>query len=279
MSKEKGTSGDSPVPLEGVTPSAMEGIKRELKDAAGDYAELGGWENLKSGTWVWQLIHKSFVNYWERANVEYFQQKYRTMDKHKIAAKLISVAARNAALLGAATGAAVSADEIVGVATAGEGGIGIPANIAVGLLAVGSEAILLARFQLQLVANLGKLLGVPLDPKDPEDILTILAFALGGSAADTAGKFGMKVGGRLAGNLAKGFFSKEVLATLKRVAAKVSIKILQKSVVKNIVPLASIGIGTGWNYVSTRAVGKIAIKHFEQRLADQGEPEPPAVPV
>ncbi len=46
---------------------------------------------------------------------------------------------------------------------------------------------MLIKFQLQLVANLGKLYDVPLNPDDPEDILTILAFALGGSTADGIG--------------------------------------------------------------------------------------------
>lgn len=168
------------------------------------------------------------------------------------------------------TGAAISTDEIVAIATGGEGGIGLPANIVIAATGICGEAILLIRFQLQLVANLGKLYGMPLDPDDPEDILTILAFALGGSAADTAGKFGMKVGGKLAGRAAKAVFKKETLAALKRIAAKVGIKILQRTIVKYTIPVASIGIGTGWNYASTKTVARIAIKHFKQQLDEIG---------
>src|SRR5262249_12296126 len=152
--------------------------------------------------------------------------------------------------------------------TAGEGGIGLPANIALAAAALSAEAILLVRFQLQLVANLGKFYGAPLDPDDPEDILTILAFALGGSAADAAGKDGMKIGGKFAGRAAKRVFSKDVLAFFKKIAAKVGVKILQRTIVKYTIPIVSIGIGTGWNYFATRAVGRIATKHFKQRIAD-----------
>jgi len=120
------------------------------------------------------------------------------------------------------------------------------------------------------VANLGKLYGVPLDPDDPEDILTILAFALGGSAADAAGKFGMKVGRKLAGRGAKAVFKKETLAALKRIAAKVGIKILQRSIIKYTIPIASIVIGSGWNYASTKTVAKVATKHFKKRVDDIG---------
>jgi uncharacterized protein (DUF697 family) len=80
----------------------------------------------------------------------------------------------------------------------------------------------------------------------------------------------MKVGGELAGRTAKAVFKKETLSALKRIAAKVGIKILQRSIVKYTIPIASIGIGTGWNYVSTKAVGRIAIKHFEKRAEEVG---------
>lgn len=240
-------------------------IKQQLGEAKLDYKEVGGWSSFKSGQWLWKIIQKSFDNYWENANVEYFESKYGTKDKAKIASKLIAVAAKNSSILGGVTGAVISADEILAITTGGEGGVGLPANIAIAAAGIGGEAIQLIRFQLQLVANLGKLYGVPLDPDDPEDILTILAFALGGSAAEAAGKFGMKVGGQLARHAAKGVFKKETLAALKRIAAKVGVKILQRSIVKYTIPIASIGIGTGWNYVSTRTVAKIAIKHFQQR--------------
>jgi uncharacterized protein (DUF697 family) len=247
-----------------------------------EYERLGGWQAFRSGEWLWLLIQKSFRNYWERGTAEYFQEKYGTTDPEKIAPKLIAVAAKNAALLGATTGAIVSADEIVGIATGAEAGLGLPANIAIAVAAMGGEAISLVHLQLQLVANLGRAYGVPLDPKDPEDILTILWYALGGGAAEEVGKFGMKVGGKLAGRMAKDVFKKEVLAFCRRIAAKVGIKVLQRTIVKYTIPLASIAIGSGWNYFSTRAVGHIAIRHFKKRLSDEDtartESTPPPPP-
>jgi hypothetical protein len=144
-------------------------LRKLLEDAKCEYAYFGGWKGFKSGEWLWLLIHKSFKNYRERATVEYFYEKYGTADKEKLAEKLIAVAAKNASTLGAITGAAVSADEIVAIVTAGEGGIGLPANVAIAATALSAEAISLGHFQLQLVVNLGKLCGAPLDPNDPED--------------------------------------------------------------------------------------------------------------
>jgi len=243
-------------------------IKQQLAEAKRDYEEVGGWQSFKSGEWLFKIVHKSFSNYFNKANVEYFESKYGTKDKEIIAKKLIAVAAKNAAILGGVTGAAISSDELVAIFTGGEALVGIPANIAIAAAGVGGEAILLLRIQLQLVANLAKLYGVPLDPDDPEDILVILAFALGGAAAEEAGKFGMKVGGKLAGLAVKAVLKKETLAAFKRIAAKVGIKILQRSILKYTVPIVSIGIGYGWNYTTTKKVGALAIKHFDQRAKE-----------
>ncbi|GEM_PF-2007607 len=271
-----------PPPGDNEPPPSDENQLSPLEQGKREYERLGGWQAFRSGEWLWLLIQKSFRNYWERGTAEYFQEKYGTTNPEKIAPKLIAVAAANASLLGAVTGAVVSADEIVGIATGAEAGFGLPANIAIAMAAMGGEAIALVHFQLQLVANLGRAYGVPLDPDDPEDILTILWYALGGGAAEGVGKFGMKVGGKLAGRMAKDVFKKEVLAFCRRIAAKVGIKVLQRTIVKYTIPLASIAIGSGWNYFSTRAVGHIAIRHFKKRLsdedADKSEATPPGPP-
>ena len=79
----------------------------------------------------------------------------------------MKVAANSSALLGAVVGTGVSTDEVFAIATGGGGGVGLPVNIAIGAAAIGSEMILLVRLQLQLVANLGRLYGAPLDADDP----------------------------------------------------------------------------------------------------------------
>jgi hypothetical protein len=58
-----------------------------------------------------------------------------------------------------------------------------------------------------------------LDPDDPEDRLTILAFAVGGSAAEAAGKAGITVGGRAAAYAVKTVVSKQVLQSGRALAA------------------------------------------------------------
>jgi uncharacterized protein (DUF697 family) len=232
---------------------------------------LGGWSAFKSGEWVISLVRRSFRNYYERANEEYFRAKYPGKDVAFIAKKLVSLAARNATVVGAVTGTVVSADEIVTFATGGEGGIGLPANIALAAAAITAESVTLLRIQIQLVAELARLYDTQLDPDDPEDILTILAFALGGSTAEAAGKIGMKVGGTVAAKVVKDVVSKDVLRSVQAIGRKIGVKILKKQLVKYAVPLASIGIGASWNYFSTHAIARIATKHLIKRR-DQRSP-------
>jgi uncharacterized protein (DUF697 family) len=254
------------------TPAETEpngGLRGRIKGARREVEGLGGWAAFKSGEWVLSLVRRSFRNYYERANEKYFRAKYPGKDVAFIVKNLASVAARNAMMLGALTGAAVTTDEIVTLMTAAEGGIGLPANIAIAAAAIAAESVTVLRIQLQLVAELARLYGTALDPEDPEDILTILAFALGGSAAEAAGKFGMKVGGKMAAKAVKGVVSKEVLKSVQSIGMQIGVKILQKQLVKYTVPLASVGIGAGWNYFSTHAIAKIATNHLIKRRDEQ----------
>lgn len=242
-----------------------EGIKGYLKDAKQEVQDLGGIQAFKNGDWLLKLIRKCFANYYERLNFEYFSKKYSTGDENIIAAKLNKVACHNASLLGGAVGAAVSTNELVTLFTAGEGGVGLPANIAIAATSIAAESVMLVRIQLQLVANLAKVYGIPLDPNDPEDILTIMAYAIGGSVAEAAGKAGMKVGGNLTRKAVKEVVKKEVLKAIQDLGKKIGVKILQKTIVSTAVPVVSIGIGSIWNYTSTKAVAKMATKHLLAR--------------
>jgi uncharacterized protein (DUF697 family) len=88
------------------------------------------------------------------------------------------------------------------------------------------------------------------------------------SLLDAAGRAGAKIGGVAGGGAAKEVFSKEVLKATQRLARKIGVKVLQRTIVRFVVPVVSMGIGTGWNYAATRSVGKIAVRQFKRRLAD-----------
>jgi uncharacterized protein (DUF697 family) len=153
--------------------------------------------------------------------------------------------------------------------TGGEGGVGLPANLAIAATAIASEAVLFLRMQVQLVAEVAKLYGAPLDANDPEDMLLILAFALGGGAAEEAGKLGMKIGGNLAASTVRKTIRKDVLRGLQSVGRRVGVKILQRSIIKYTVPIASAAIGAAWNRTTMKSVGRLAKSHMRERGANR----------
>jgi hypothetical protein len=83
--------------------------------------------------------------------------------------------------------------------------------------------------------------------------------------AEEAGRLGMKVGAQAARGLVERYVGRESLLPWKRLGQRVGARMFRKTVAKYAVPLVSVGIGAGWNYLSTRAVGRLAQRHFRAR--------------
>jgi len=222
------------------------------------------WSAITSGKWFWKRVRKSFVKYWDAADLEYLEAIYGTKNKTKISKRLIADTAKKSALLGGMIGAVISSDEVIGIVTVGEGIVGLPINFCIAALAIAVEVIALMKLQLQLVCNLSKLYGVSLDPDDPADVLTIVAIALGSLGPSNANIYFKKIDGEMANRMATSVFNIERLTRFKLLAGKMRIKLLQRSVFKYAIPVISIIFGGGSNYRSSRKVGKVAVKHLKQ---------------
>jgi hypothetical protein len=255
------------------SPKDINSIRKQFNESI-DQVKSMGIKALKSGEWLMPLIQKSFKAYYDNASAEYFCNKYPGLSDEKIIKKLISVCARNASILGGVTGAAVSANEISAlIGTATTGGLNLPAQISIAVGALGAEALLLIRFQIKLIAEIAKVLKVPLNPNDPEDVLLVLGFAIGGSGAEVLGKASAKAAGHLTKVGVKKYIGGTTLKALKRFAAMLGQDLLQRSILKYTVPGASIAVGALWNYATTKVVGKVAIKHFvNTRKEREGTP-------
>jgi uncharacterized protein (DUF697 family) len=258
---------------------ATDAIRQQLKEAAVEIQHLGGWSGFKSGEWLFQLMEKTFRHYAVHAAAESFPLEFPGRTRAEIAEKLIQSACRKAALAGAITGAAVSADELVGLFTAGEAVVGLPANIAVAAAAICSEVFFTARIQLQLVARMAALYGVALDPENPDDLLAIMNFAFGGAVAEGLAKEAAKSGARISKAVVGRYYAKrESFEVLKRFAKKLGYKLLRRSIVNGIVPGVSMFMGAMWNKRTTRVIGRNAQHFFSTRSAALAPPAPPYVP-
>src|SRR3984893_4654583 len=248
--------------------AATDAVRQQLQEAAIEIKQLGGWSGFKSGEWLFQVMEKTFRSYSLNAATKSFALQFPGRTRAEIAEQLIASASKKAALAGAITGAAVSADELIGLFTAGEAVVGLPVNIVIAATAICSEVFFTARIQLQLVARLGALYGASLDPKNPDDILAIMNFAFGGAVAESLSKEAAKSGTKLSQAVVGRYYAKkESLEILRRFAKKLGYKLLRRSVVNGIGPGVSMFMGALWNKRTTRAIGRKALNFFANRPA------------
>lgn len=224
-------------------------IKQEIELAKKEVEELGGVRTFRSGEWLLKLIHSSLRSSSRRTAQERWRMPADTMCR-----RLGKIAARRAAIAGALAGTAVSADEVIAFLTAGEAGVGLPANIAIAAGAILAEVFFVTRLQIQLVADIANVCGTPLDADRPEDIITVFSLATGGTGAELKdiSDFHEYLRGELAGRL-------------KAVAKKIGLKRLKRSALNASVPFASILMSAAANYRNTKAIGKAAWRQFSRQ--------------
>jgi uncharacterized protein (DUF697 family) len=243
--------------------------KNKLAKLKEEVEEFGGIASFKNGDWLLKLIQKIFSTYYKNATPEFFAAKYPGLDHENIYKKLRKAAVRQSGLAGAASGFLVSANEIVALLTGGEGVVGIPANISAAFLTIAGELLIVTKIQLELVSRIARLYGAPLDLDDPEDVWIVLAVALGGELAQEAGKYGIEIGARVTRSAVRGLIRGETLAYLKRLAAKIGFKLLQRTIISATVPVVSIAVGTIWNRWLTGRIAAAAKKHFSTIAAER----------
>lgn len=232
-------------------------VSSEL-DEAKQLARTLNFDEVKSGEWFIGLLRRVVSTYDRNARAEYFQQKYPGLPPDEIADILTSVTTRYATIAGAIAGATATANQIAILGSAG-----MTAPLFVGT--IGAEMIYLARIQMRLVLDLSVVYDLQLDPEDPEDVLMIFGYALGVAPTEMIGK-GIQVAARAGTTEAvKKYLSKGTLKAVQDFARRLGFKILQRTILKYIVPVASAAVGSSYNYATTRSVGKIAKMHLKNR--------------
>lgn len=234
-------------------------VASELNEAK-QLAKSLNFDEVKSGEWFIQLLQLVVQTYDRNARATYFQQKYPGLPANEIADVLTSVSVRYATIAGAIAGAAATANQIATLSSAG-----MTAALFVG--SIGAEMLYLARIQMRLVLDLSVVYDLQLDPEDPEDILMIFGYALGVTPTEMLGKGLQVAAGAATKGAVKKYISKGTLKTLQDFARRLGFKILQRTILKYAVPVASAAVGSSYNYVATKSVGRIAKAHLKNRGA------------
>ncbi|MPM44320.1 hypothetical protein SDC9_90998 [bioreactor metagenome] len=232
-------------------------VSKELEDAK-SLAKTFNFEEVKSGEWFIKLLQQVVRAYDRNARATYFQKKYPGLTPDEIADILVSVTVKYATIAGAIAGVATTADEFTALGLAG---LTVPLFVG----SIGAEMLYLSNIQMRLVLDMSVLYDLKLDPEDPEDVLLIFGYALGVAPTEALGK-GLQVAARAgAMNAIKEVVSKDTLKALQKFAQRLGFKILQRTIIKYAVPVASAAVGSGYNYIATKSIGKISKIHFKNR--------------
>ena len=232
-------------------------VSSDLAEAR-DFAKTLNIDDFKNGQWFIALLQKVVQTYDRNVRAEYFQQKYPGLTPDEIADILTSVTVKYATIAGAVTGTAATANQIAALSSAGM-------TLAVMSGAIGAEMIYLARIQMRLVLDLSVVYDLQLDPDDPEDMLMVFGYALGVAPVELVGK-GLQVAARGGTQYAvKKYISKGTLKAVQSFGKRIGIRILQKSILKYAIPVASAMVGSSYNYIATKSVGGIAKIHLKNR--------------
>ena len=232
-------------------------VSKELEDAKA-LAKTLKFEEVKSGEWFIKLLQQVLKSYNRNARAAYFQKKYPGLPPDDIADILTKVTVRYATIAGAITGAAATANQIAALSS-----VGMTAALFIGSL--GTEMIYLSQIQMRLVLDLSVIYDLQLDPEDPEDILLIFGYALGVTPAEMVGKGLQIAAGAGTKEVVKKYISKGTLQALKDFARRLGFKVLQSTIIKYAVPVASAAVGSSYNYATTKSVGRIAKVHLKNR--------------
>jgi len=215
-------------------------------------------EDVSSGQWFIQLLQRVARTYDRNARAAYFQRKYRGLPPDAIADRLRSVVSRYAAIAGGVTGATVTANQVLALPSAG-------ATLALATSSIGAEMFYLCRIQMRLILDLATLYDQPVDPDDPEDVLAIFGIALGVAPASAVGKLAQQAAGHGSRTAVRKVISKGTLKAIQDVGRVFGLKILQRTIIKYSVPVASAAMGSTYNYVTTQSFGRVAQAQFRTR--------------
>lgn len=232
-------------------------VAREL-DQAKQLAKSLKFEDAKSGEWFIHLLQKVVQAYDHNARATYFQKKYPGLPPDEIADILIPVTVNYATIAGAIAGAAATANQIAALSS-----VGLTAALFFG--PVGAEMLYLAQIQMRLILDLSVVYDLQLDAEDPEDVLMIFGYALGVTPTEILSRGLQVAAGAATKGAVKKYVSKGTLNALQDFARRLGFKILQRTILKYAVPVASAAAGSSYNYLTTKSVGRIAKTHFKNR--------------
>jgi uncharacterized protein (DUF697 family) len=225
-----------------------------LRQAA---AHLNG-ASLRDGTWFKGLIADHVKRHQAAISPATWDEAYPGLDTEARAERHVNLVAKKASLAGALASVGASTGELLSLVT---DGLAAPVGVPAAMLSMGLEAAYTALLQVDLACDLASMYGVPFDPEDVGEIATLFAVAL-----EVEPKKPEKLTGPERTE-AEGIEAQLLQLEEGEVATRIGRKLLEESLVKNVVPLVGIAVSARWNYVATLRLGDKANRYIRYRRA------------
>jgi hypothetical protein len=231
-------------------------------------------DRVFNGGWFRKLAIDHIRRHAEKVNAAYWDRTYPGLTVEQRADALIRKVCAKAATAGALASTGASTGELMSLFTEGMGApIGMPAAA----LSMAAEAAYTAFLQIDLACDLGSLYGVHFDVDDVADLTTLFGLALElpppakkepatfeDQAAHAPGGHG---GAGAAEAEPHGLIGRLIELEDGEVARRIGRKLLEESVLRNIIPVLGIAISARWNFVATRRLAGTVRRYVRYRRA------------
>jgi hypothetical protein len=234
---------------------AREAEMATLRDAARQM----GVDKLRDGSWFRRIVVTHVKKHHATIGPDHWDRLYPGLDVEQRAHRQILTVARKAAATGVLASAGASTGELLSLVT---DGLAAPVGVPAAALSMALEAGYTALLQIDLVCDLASIYGVAFDADDVGEVATLFGLALEVDVKKPARKAEEDQG-----EAPRGLTAKLMDLEGGDIGTRIGRKLLEDSVVKNIVPIVGLAISARWNYVATQKVAATAKKYIRYRRA------------
>jgi hypothetical protein len=207
-----------------------------------------GYDRMVNGGWFRKLAVDHIRRHAKR------QRAAHAGSLEQRAGAVITRACRKASMAGAIASTGASTGELVALLTEGLGApIGLPAAV----VSMAAEAAYTTLLQIDLACDLAALYEVAFDVDDLGDLTTLFALALDVRPAPKPAD----------GQPTTGLVARLIELEDGEIGRLIGRKLLEESLLKNVVPIAGVAISARWNYVATRRLAATVLRYVRYRRA------------
>lgn len=231
----------APMALEPAAPLGGDGVRAALQRARDELAGMRP-AQLSDGSWFQVVLQRSARRHLRRQAaddaVSAWRRSHPELDDAALVDRIIRRTARRAAFVGGTSGALITAAELAAIGTLGS-------SISAAFLLVLAELAVIERVQARMIFTVSALHGHRMSPDDLHDVGLLYGNVLKVKGATRAAAW-----------------ARDGAVALFRL---VGLRFMRRAFVRYSVPVLSIGLGGGMNYLMTRSLGRHAHRRFEHK--------------